>query len=315
MGRDGMQHLGSGPYVLFSLRWTRAQPQNSHFERCISLPSPVGARQIDAQMKYAVTSSEVAELWEGNASTWTRLSRAGHDVYRDKHNTPAFLRSLPNLSGLRGLDVGCGEGTNTRQLAGLGATMDAIDVAPTFIRHAMEVEHADPMGIAYLVADATALPFPDRRFDFATAFMSMMDIARGDLAVSEAHRVLRPGGFFQFSILHPCFAPPHRKPLRDENGNDYAVEVADYYVENDGSIEEWTFGSAVRNGEQIPALFKVPRFHRTLSTWINLLISTGFVVEYLHEPTATPEEAARWRDIADTMIAPLFLHIRVRKPS
>ena len=113
---------------------------------------------IRTPMKHAVTSVEVARLWEDNAATWTRLSRAGHDVYRDKHNTPAFLRTLPSLAALNGLDIGCGEGTNTRQLANLGATMDAIDVAPTFIRHAVEVERTDPMGITYLVADATALP-------------------------------------------------------------------------------------------------------------------------------------------------------------
>src|SRR5439155_21719261 len=29
---------------------------------------------------------------------------------------------------------------------------------------------------------------------------------------------LRPGGFLQFSILHPCFVPPHRRVLREPDG-------------------------------------------------------------------------------------------------
>ena len=57
-----------------------------------------------------MTRSEAAALWEANAETWTRHARAGLDVYRDQVNTPAFLAMLPPVGGLRGLDIGCGEG-------------------------------------------------------------------------------------------------------------------------------------------------------------------------------------------------------------
>ncbi len=79
--------------------------------------------------------TNVVEYWEANAENWTRFSRAGYDVYRDTLNTPAFLAMLPPVDGLAGLDIGCGEGTNTRQLARRGARIHAIDIAPTFIRH------------------------------------------------------------------------------------------------------------------------------------------------------------------------------------
>ena len=79
-----------------------------------------------------------AAYWEGNAETWTRQSRAGYDVYRDHVNTPGFLALLPPVAGLSGLDIGCGDGTNTRALARLGARMTAIDVAPTFVKYARE---------------------------------------------------------------------------------------------------------------------------------------------------------------------------------
>lgn len=140
-------------------------------------------------------AAEVAAHWEANADTWTRYSRAGYDVYRDALNTPAFLAMLPPVNGLDGLDVGCGEGTNTRKLALLGARMHAVDIAPTFIRHACETEVADPLGIDFGVGDATALRFPDGSFDFVTAFMSLMDMADQGRALCEAQRVLRPGGF------------------------------------------------------------------------------------------------------------------------
>ena len=81
-----------------------------------------------------------AAYWEANAATWTELSRAGYDVYRDHNNTPGFLAMLPPVDGLSGLDIGCGEGANTRTVARLGARMHAIDVAPTFIAHARASE-------------------------------------------------------------------------------------------------------------------------------------------------------------------------------
>ena len=131
--------------------------------------------------------TEVAQYWEANAETWTHHARAGYDIYRDGLNTPAFLDMLPSVHGLRGLDIGCGEGSNTRELVRLGARMLAIDVAPTFIRYACDAERAELLGIAYLVADATDLPFVSASFDFATAFMSMMDMANHGAACARRH--------------------------------------------------------------------------------------------------------------------------------
>jgi len=108
-------------------------------------------------------ATDAAALWEANADAWTRLSRAGYDIYRDQVNTPAFLAMLPPVDGLDGLDVGCGEGSNTRQLARRGARMRGLDIAPTFIRHARQIEQAEPLGIDFQVGDGMALPFAGAR--------------------------------------------------------------------------------------------------------------------------------------------------------
>ncbi|MGZ2455899.1 2-polyprenyl-3-methyl-5-hydroxy-6-metoxy-1,4-benzoquinol methylase [Rhizobium anhuiense] len=79
-------------------------------------------------------ANDVAAHWESNAETWTIYSRAGYDKYRDALNTPTFLEMLPSVGGLRGLDLGCGEGSNTRAVARLGARVTGLDIAPTFIR-------------------------------------------------------------------------------------------------------------------------------------------------------------------------------------
>ena len=93
--------------------------------------------------------------------------------------------------------------------------MAAVDISQTFVSHAMAEEAREPLGIRYARASAVGLPFPDDAFDFATAFMSLMDIPENAAALREARRVVRPGGFFQFSISHPCTDTPHRRNLRD----------------------------------------------------------------------------------------------------
>ena len=40
---------------------------------------------------------DVGRFWSANAEAWTRLSRAGYDIYRDAFNTPAFFDLLPDV--------------------------------------------------------------------------------------------------------------------------------------------------------------------------------------------------------------------------
>ncbi|WP_376709997.1 class I SAM-dependent methyltransferase [Pseudochrobactrum lubricantis] len=256
----------------------------------------------------------VSENWEANAATWTKLVRAGYDIYRDALHTPAFLEMLPDIKGLNGLDVGCGEGANTRALARAGAKMTGIDIAPTFVHHASEYEEKEPLGIRYLTADALHLSFDDAQFDFASAFMSMMDMPQQGDVLKEVFRILKPQGFFQFTILHPCFVPPFRKNIRDENGKVTAVLVADYFENIDGSLETWLFSSVPQTEREQHKPFNIPRFHRTLSEWIGMINAAGFVLEASVEPMASEELAAREDVVADTRVTPIAWIVRLRKP-
>ena len=258
---------------------------------------------------------EVGRCWNGNADAWTKLARAGYDVYRDSFNTPGFFAMLPDVTGLKGLDIGCGEGHNTRLLTGRGARVTAIDIAGRFVRHAMAAERAHPSGIRYLHASAVELPFPDCAFDFATGFMSFMDIGETERVLREAHRVLKPGGFLQFSITHPCFDTPHRRNLRDEHGTTYAIEVGDYFADQQGKIARWIFRSAPPEATKGLEPFEVPYFNRTISQWFNLLIDAGFTIERVGEPRPSDDVVRAYPAVQDAQVVAYYLHIRVRKPS
>jgi hypothetical protein len=77
-----------------------------------------------------VDHEDAGRFWEGNAEAWPRLARAGYDVCRDGFNTPEFFAMLPGIEGLACLGIGCGEGHNTRLLAGRGARMTGIYSSP-----------------------------------------------------------------------------------------------------------------------------------------------------------------------------------------
>lgn len=140
-----------------------------------------------------------------------------------------------------------------------------------------------------------------------------MDLPDHLAVLRQVHRVLRPDGFLQFSILHPCFSPPTRRNIRNAEGTTIAVQVADYFQTSDGRIEEWRFGNAPAAEKAVTAPFRVPRFHRTLSSWFNLLIGTGFLIEEIGEPMADETTASEFPAVQDTRVVPLFLHLRVRK--
>src|SRR4029079_3889068 len=128
----------------------------------------------------------------------------------------------------------------TRLLARAGAEIVALDTSRPFIEAAASESRA---GIRFVLGDARILPFGDETFDFVTAFMSLMDVADPETTLREVARVLRPGGFVQFSIAPPLTGTRIRSWVRNDVGEREALAVGDYFHE--GFItESWTFGTA-----------------------------------------------------------------------
>ena len=104
-------------------------------------------------------SDEVRKYWERNAKAWTQLSRAGYDTYRNYLNTPAFFVLLPEIAGKKGLDLGCGEGYNTRLLAEHGAKVIGLDMSSVFVQQAKSFQSRSSLNPEYLIGNAQKLPF------------------------------------------------------------------------------------------------------------------------------------------------------------
>ncbi|MFQ6162103.1 class I SAM-dependent methyltransferase [Sinorhizobium meliloti] len=153
-----------------------------------------------------LSEADVAARWNDNADQWAHDVRQGYDTYRDLFTLPAFLAFLPSISGLDVIDFGCGEASNTRRFAAMGARMTGIDLSEQMIRHARAIEEQQPLGIHYAIKSYSQnTGFEDASFDAVVSTMALMDGPDFPAAMREAFRLLRPGGFIAFSILHPLF--------------------------------------------------------------------------------------------------------------
>jgi SAM-dependent methyltransferase len=223
--------------------------------------------------------------------------RSGFDLYRELYTFPAFLDFLPAIAGKRVIDLGCGEGSNTRRFAQIGGAMTGVDLSPEMIKRARQTEEEEPLGITYEIGSFSELsPFDDQQFDFAVSTMALMDGPDFPGAMRAAYRVLKPGGNLCFSVLHPCFITPAVRWLIDEDGAHLGLRVGRYF-DRQPFVEYWRFGRRphMQELQAYAEPFEVPRFPRTLSDYINAIGEAGFRLVKIEEPRPT-EEMARKHD-------------------
>lgn len=98
-------------------------------------------------------------------------------------------------SGARVLDIGCGSGYGTAELAKPAAFAAGVDLSYDAVAYARE--HY-PQSY-FLQASAQALPFADRSFDVLTAFEVIEHLSDWEILLTESRRILRPDGLFLVS--------------------------------------------------------------------------------------------------------------------
>jgi SAM-dependent methyltransferase len=232
-----------------------------------------------------------SEHWEREAQNWIAWTRTpGHDVYR--HYRDAFLALVPE-PGAATLEIGCGEGRVSRDLAAEGHAITAIDAAPTLLNAAAE---AHPEG-TYRLADAADLPFADGSFDTVVAYNSLMDVGDLRAAVREAARVLTPAGKLCVCVTHP---------LNDAGAFSGPEPDAPFTIPGDYLTTRPFKGRFERGGLAMT-------FHgqcHPLEAYAQALEDAGLRIEALREPAAPAAlveqepSAARWRRL------PMFLMFR-----
>ncbi|HZP80175.1 MAG TPA: class I SAM-dependent methyltransferase [Chthonomonadaceae bacterium] len=201
---------------------------------------------------------------------------------------------LGEVAGQRLCDLGCGQGRVARYLADRGASVTGIDLSAKLLEIARRHEETDPRGITYLHADARSLDnVADSAFDGVICHLALMDIPDLPPTLRTVARILRPGGRFVFSILHPCYNTPLSGEIETPEG--IQRTVARYFAEG-----YW------RSDSRTGPPGKVGAYHRTLSAYVNTLTDAGLILERLSEVQATGDFAARrpvWAEAPAVLVA------------
>lgn len=105
--------------------------------------------------------------------------------------------------GLRALDIGSGVGRHSLVLARLGFETHAIDGSEAGIAHLCGEAAARGLSVSTRTGLMTELPYADHSFDYVLAFNVIYHGDREvvERAIAEIHRVLKPGGIYQGTML------------------------------------------------------------------------------------------------------------------
>ena len=123
-----------------------------------------------------------------------RYDTSSGGVYH-RHISRHMLDWLPKEALL--LDLGCGTGLFMRRYAELGGTAIGLDIS----RGMVEAAREQAGWFQYLVGTAEVLPFRDRTFDAVSCVLAFSYLENPGWMLSEAFRVLRPGGCLAVSTL------------------------------------------------------------------------------------------------------------------
>lgn len=229
-------------------------------------------------------AAEARAAWEANAAWWDeRVGAEGNEFHRVLV-APAQLRLLALRQGERALDMACGNGQFAREMAGLGASVLAFDVAPTFVERAEQrTKEAGVEGIEYRVVDATdaqqlrALGTGD--FDAAVCTMALMDMPALEPLLGALPELLRSDGRFVFSVQHPCFNSTGCQMVAEEEVREGRLEMT-HAVKVRSYLDVPPQRGLGIVGQPEPHLY----FHRPLSELLGTCFRAGFVLDGLEEP-------------------------------
>jgi 2-polyprenyl-3-methyl-5-hydroxy-6-metoxy-1,4-benzoquinol methylase len=260
----------------------------------------------------SAAADEGAAGWEAIADGWAERVRTGTDHARLFVLDPPHLEIAGDVAGRRVLDAGCGEGRFARMLAERGAKVTAFDLSERMIEHARALEAEKPLGIEYKVLDMADLEsLADESFDFAVAYLSVIDVLDYERALAEVARVLKPGARFAFSIVHPCFSEPVARWEPREPGTIPVMDRDKLYKR----VDNYFPAREVRFRMWPTAPSDTINYHRPLSDYAHAVRAAGLHILDIYEPVP-PEDVLAQRDyLREHYRAPFFMIFECVEPA
>jgi SAM-dependent methyltransferase len=205
---------------------------------------------------------------------------------------PVLRAMLPDLRGLKVVDLGCGFGWFCRWARQHGAAeVTGLDLSDNMLARARAATSDD--SITYQRADLELLELPAARFDLAYSSLALHYIANAGRLFGTIRQALVPGGDFIFSTEHPIYMAPTDPAWRMEADGRKTWPLDRYLIEGPRTTDWLAQG--------------VLKHHRTLATTLNLLIQSGFTIRRVEEFCPTAEQIAARPELMEERERPTFL--------
>jgi ubiquinone/menaquinone biosynthesis C-methylase UbiE len=211
---------------------------------------------------------------------------------------PALGALLPDLRGLAVLDLGCGFGWFCRWARQNGAArVLGIDVSERMLARSRATTE-DP-AITYSKADMEHVELPRASFDLVYSSLSFHYIEHLNRLMSEVYRALVPGGSLVFSVEHPIYTAPAEPTWSVDAAGRKTWPIDGYLAEGPRSTD-WLARGVIKQ-------------HRTVGTYLNMLLRLGFAISHVEEWGPTDEQIASRPSLADERQRPPFLLVAARR--
>jgi SAM-dependent methyltransferase len=195
------------------------------------------------------------------------------------------------IAGLRVLDLGCGFGWFCRwALDRCALTVTGIDVSQKMLARANA--ESDP-AIQYLQADMDALTLVRGSYDLIYSSLAFHYLKNLDALMGEIAGALAPGGRLVFSVEHPMVTAPHHPEWsKDKDGT--RIWPVNHYLEDGARTTNWLAPGVIKQ-------------HRSMTTYLNMLIRHGLTLAHIEEWGPTDAQAAAQPSLLDERHRPNFL--------
>jgi ubiquinone/menaquinone biosynthesis C-methylase UbiE len=208
-------------------------------------------------------------------------------------------KMMPDFQGKRVLDLGCGFGWHCRYAVENGAaSVIGVDLSQNMLDEAKKKTNSE--NIQYIRMPIEDIDFPDNSFDAVISSLALHYVQSFEEVLSKISKCLSSGGYFVFSVEHPIFT---------------AQGPQDWHYDNDGKPLHWPVDRYFIQGVR-EAVFlgeKVTKYHKTLTTYINGLLKSGFEIIELVEPQPEEHLLHTVPGMMDELRRPMMLLISARK--
>jgi cyclopropane fatty-acyl-phospholipid synthase-like methyltransferase len=212
-----------------------------------------------------------------------------------------FQKMLPNLENKRVLDLGCGFGWHCRYAIEQGAkSVVGIDISERMLNEAEK--NTLCKSIEYIKMPIEDVNYSGGTFDIVISSLAFHYLKSCEEIFDKVNTCLTSGGNFIFSVEHPVFT---------------SNEKQDWYYDEQGDILHWPVDNYSDEGIRKTIFLgeQVIKYHRTISSYINNLLKSGFEIVEISEPEPDPKLLNRAPEMKHELRRPMFLIISTRKNS